>query len=462
MKQVLNIITFILLLSAVTGCKKYVDIKTQGSLIPQETINFRYLLNYNSTYEGTVQMPDLVADDINITDSAQMAQLLSSSSYIPFVNAYTWQPAVYTVLGQTDPEWDRMYNIIYNCNVIIEETPASTGGSDSMKTELMAEAKVHRADAYLTLLNMYAKPYNAATAATDEGVPLILAPTVDAKLSRAPVATVYKQIIDDLTEVYPYLPKVNTFNTLASRTAAFAILARANLYMANYEEAGRWADSALTIQSTLNNLATLTTSTYPSRLKDPEIILSKISYTSNGYMPTALRLSDSLLNLLGTNDLRYTLFTTPASTHSSTLYTGRYFFKERIGTFDNRNLGPSVPEMMLIKAEALARKGDISGALAKANALRQNRFTAGNYTPLTASTADEALVQVIKERQREFFCRGLRWFDMRRLKNDPKFTKTITRTFRGVTYTLEPNSNRYILPISDYYRQFNPGITANP
>jgi starch-binding outer membrane protein, SusD/RagB family len=457
-----NIITSIFLLSAATGCKKYVDIKTQGSLIPKETINFRYLLNNSLTYEGTVRMPDLAADDINIIDSAQMAQLVTSSSYVYFVNAYTWQPAVYTVSGESDPEWDRLYNIIYNSNVIIAETPGSIGGTDSMKNEIMAEAKVHRADAYLTLVNMYAKPYNATTAATDEGVPVITAPTVDAKLSRAPIADVYKLIVDDLISVYAYLPKVNAFNTLPSRAAAFAILARANLYMGNYEQAGNWADSAFAIQSSLNNLSTLTTASYPARLKDPEIILSKTASSGYAYMPSALRLSDSLLNLLGTNDLRYSLFTIPASAHSATLYTGRFFSKERIGAFDNRNMGPSVPEMMLIKAEALARKGDVSGALAKANALRQSRFTTAAYTPLTATTANEALVQVIKERQREFFCRGLRWFDMRRLKNDPLFTNTITRRFRGTTYTLDPNSNRYVFPISNYYRQFNPGITANP
>jgi hypothetical protein len=462
MKQAFNIITFIFLLSAVIGCQKYVDIKTQGSLVPQETINYRYLLNNTSTYEGTVRMMDLAADDINIIDSAQMASLVNSSSYLYFINTYTWQPSIYSVVGETDPEWDRLYSIIYNSNVIIAETPASTGGTDSMKNEIMAEARVHRADAYLTLLNLYAKPYNAATATTDEGVPLITAPTVDAKLTRAPIADVFKFIIDDLTAVYAYLPKVNAFVTLPSRTAAYAILARANLYMGNYEQAGNWADSALAIQNTLNNLSTLTTASYPARLKDPEIILSKTAYTSNGYMPTALRLSDSLLSLLGTADLRYTFFTTPASTHSSLYYTGRFFFKERIGTFETRNIGPSVPEMMLIKAEALARKNDVSGALTKVNTLRQSRFTTAAYTAVTATTANEALVQVIKERQREFFCRGLRWFDMRRLKNDPLFTNTITRKFRGATYTLDPNSNRYVFPISDYYRQFNPGITANP
>lgn len=179
-------------------------------------------------------------------------------------------------------------------------------------------------------------------------------------------------------------------------------------------------------------------------------------------MPTALRLSDSLLNLLGTTDLRYSFFTAPASNFSSTLYTGRFSYRENIGTYETRNIGPSVPEMMLIKAEALARKGDVSGALTQINNLRKNRFTTAAYTPITATTANGALVQVIKERQREFFCKGLRWFDMRRLKNDPLFSYTITRKFSGITYTLDPNSNRYVFPISDYYRQFNPGITANP
>lgn len=462
MKHVLNIISIIFLLSAFTGCKKYVDIKTQGSLIPRETVNYRYLLNNTTTFEGTARMMDLAADDVNIVDSAQMAQLAASNGYLYFINTYTWQPAIYTISGETDVEWDALYRIVYNSNVIIAETPTSTGGSDSMKNELIAEAKLYRAEAYLTLVNLYAKPYNAATAPTDEGVPLITAPTVDAKLNRAPVADVYKLIIDDLTAIYPILPKVNAFNTLPSRTAAFAILARANLYMGNYEQAGKWADSALAIQSTLNNLSALTTASYPVRLKDPEIIISKVPYSGFSYMPVALRLSDSILNLLGTDDLRYSLFTTPASTFSSTLYTGRFSNRERVGNFETRNVGPSVPEMMLIKAEALARKGDVSGALAAANALRRNRFTTAAYTPLTASTGNEALVQVIKERQREFFCKGLRWFDMRRLKNDPLFTNTITRKFRGTTYTLEPNSNRYVFPISDYYRQFNPGITANP
>lgn len=462
MKQAFNILIPALLLTAATGCKKYVDIKTQGQLVPGETLNYRYLLNDNNTFEATVRMPDIASDDVNIVDSAQIASLTASTSYLYFVNTYTWQPAVYTISGETDVEWDRMYKIIYNANVIITETAGSTGGTDSAKAEIIAEAKVHRADAYLTLVNMYAKPYNATTAASDAGVPLITTPTVDATLIRNPVADVYKLIIDDLTAAYPALPKLNSFNTLPSRAAAFAILARANLYMNNHAQAGIWADSALKIQSTLNDLATLTTSSYPKRILDPEVILSKQAYAGLSYMPIALRLSDSLVNLLGTSDLRYTFFTAPGTSFFSTLYTGRFMYRESIGNYETRNLGPSVPEMMLIKAEALARSGDYNGAITLVNNLRQKRFTTANYTAITATTAQEALVQVIKEKQRELFGKGVRWFDQRRLKNEAPFSRTITRTFKGQTYTLEPNSNRYVLPISDYYRQFNPGITANP
>jgi hypothetical protein len=31
-----------------SGCESYVDIKTQGSLVPKDIANYRYLLNYTA------------------------------------------------------------------------------------------------------------------------------------------------------------------------------------------------------------------------------------------------------------------------------------------------------------------------------------------------------------------------------------------------------------------------------
>ncbi|HYC29862.1 MAG TPA: RagB/SusD family nutrient uptake outer membrane protein, partial [Chitinophagaceae bacterium] len=324
-----------------------------------------------------------------------------------------------------------------------------------------------RADAFLMLANTYAKPYNAATASTDLGVPMVLTQTISQSLNRPSLQRVYDQILSDLTEAIPFLPATQLYNTLPSKASAYGVLARCYLYMKDYANAAKYADEALALRSTLNDLGTITTissTTYPIRRSDPEILLSKIATGgTSAFTPYALRLSDELLTLLGTQDQRYTLFTTTPANISST-YTaagGRFFYKDRaIG--EARNIGPSVPEMMLIKAENFARNNDATNALLWVNNLRKKRFKPADYTPLTAATATDALRIVIEERRREFFCRMLRWWDMRRLKNESQFARTYTRTWGGVTYTLEPNSDRYVFQIPPYQLQLSPEIEQNP
>ncbi|SEW34468.1 SusD family protein [Chitinophaga sp. YR573] len=449
----------VLLLILTAGCSKYTDIKTQGSLIPKQTINYRYLLNGTSTFEGGGQLPDIATADVNITDSIQQASITGNSYYTFFKNCYNWQSPIYATAVDRDQDWDTYYGRIYNCNTIIAEVPSSTGSTDSVKNELIAEALVHRADAYLNLVNEYAKPYNASTASSDLGVPLLLTPSLDAKLDRATVATVYNRLEADLKSALIALPKVTAFNTLPGKAAAYSLLARLYLFMGNYTSAGSYADSALLLKSGLNDLGTI--SSYPTKLQNPEIIFGKIAYTSVAYSPTTLRLGDELLNLLGTTDMRYVLFTADAATNLGNGYTGRFFALER-STYQTRNIGTSVPEMMLIKAESLARSGSAGSAIDIVNQLRSKRFKAADYVALTATDANDALVQVINERRREFFCRHLPWYDQRRLKNDPLFSRTYTRTWQGITYTLDPNSNRYVFPIGQYYIGYNPEIVQNP
>jgi tetratricopeptide (TPR) repeat protein len=449
------------------GCKKYVDIKTQGNLVPNQAINYRYLLNNTARFENNPNLFDMASDDINITDAIQVTALTGNLSNFYYVASYTWQPVFY-VAGNTSTEndlsWNTMYATIFTCNTIINELPNSVG-TDQEKAALIAEAKVHRADAYLALVNAYAKPYNSATAATDLGLPLLTTQTVSQSLKRSSVQQVYNQIISDLTSAIDALPNTQAYNTLPSKASAYAELARCYLYMNNYAEANKYADLALSLRSVLNDLGAITTVTsanYPRRINDPEIILSKIGLQNNllSSAPTVLKLSDDLLGLLGTADQRYNLFTVPGST-IGTGYTGRFFFRERaIG--ETRNVGPSVPEMMLIRAEYFARNNDATNAMLWVNRLRQKRFKPADYVALTASSPADALTKVIEERRRELFGRMLRWWDMRRLKNEAAFQKTYTRTFNGTTYTLAPNSNRYVFPIAQSLINLNPELEPNP
>jgi len=460
-----KIFTFLLAAASLAGCKKFVDIKTQGQLVPNQTINYRYLLNNTSNFETVANLSDFASSDINLNDAAQQTALSGTLTYSYLVGSYTWQPVIYPLGSnvEQDLNWNRLYNTILNCNTIINELPDSDG-PQSDKDAFTAEALVHRADAYLNLVNTYAKPYNAATAATDLGVPLILKQTLSQKLNRASVQEVYNQIISDLTKALPALPQTQAYNTLPSKVSAYGELARCYLLMKDYTNAGKYADEALKLRSTLNDLSTITTvssANYPRRITDPEILLSKLALgNSFNNFPTVLKPSDEWFSLMGTKDQRYTLFTTSASSISSSL-TGRVYTKERaIG--ETRNEGPSVPEMMLIRAEAYARANDANNAMIWVNNLRVKRFKSADYKALTATDANDALNKVIDERRREFFGISLRWWDMRRLNNETNFQRTYTRVFNGTTYTLEPNSNRYVFPIAEYFRALNPELEPNP
>jgi starch-binding outer membrane protein, SusD/RagB family len=451
------------------ACEDYVDIKTQGSLVPEEISNYRYLLNNTSALEYGPKISDYASDDVEYIDSSSQQQAIANSDYYGYyARSYTWQSDIFPIGAyQTDYNWNDMYNTITYANVVINEVPESTGGTADEKNELIAEALVHRADAYLMLVNTYAKPYNSSTASSDLGVPLVLIETTTQSLKRASVEEVYTQVISDLKKALPNLEESQTYNTLPSKPSAYGDLARTYLFMNDYANAKLYADSALAMRSTLNDLSTLTSlssSTYPTRISDPEVLLSKLADGGvSAYSPYAMRLSDDLLSLLGSKDQRYTLFTTDASSISDSYTTagGRFFYKDK-SMNEGRNIGPSVPEMMLIEAEYYARNNKPTEAMKWVNELRKKRFLASDYVDLTASDASDALVKVIEERHREFFCRMLRWWDMRRLKDDSRFQKTYTRKWNGETYTLAPTSNRYVFPIPAYQILLNPEIEQNP
>ncbi len=452
-----------------SACSDWVDIKTKGKLIPEETVNYRYLMNNTNNFRYTLSEQDFASDDINISDETQQNAIYETDKFIPM---YTWADEIYSQ-SERDPEMNAVYQVIYNCNVVIDEVMGSKNGTEAEKLAIRAEALVHRADAYLSLVNLYGRPYNAATASIDQGVPLLTTPRVEGSLPRASVEKVYEQILQDLNDAFEYLPDLPDYKFYPSKCAVYALKARTYLLMANYTEAKSNAIEALKLQNTLENLNDYVddivnnTKSYPENLKDKEVILAKMprnKYQIASYNAVALVLSDDLLNLFDKeHDLRYLYFTRPM-TDLDVAYSGRIYYKDYLYSNDYpkneaRNMGPCVPEMMLIEAECLAREGETTGAMNIINSMRESRFAPEDYYELTASSAKDALGIVLQERRKELMCHGMRWMDQRRLVNDQDFpTQTVTRVFQGKTYTLEPGALRYTLPIGELYLEENPEI----
>lgn len=446
-----NIFFLMMMAALFTGCSKYTDIKTGGALTPGDYINFRYLMNNTDLLERSADMPDMTSDDIQYKDTG-MQQSLSNE----YRNAYMWAAQYYDATA-ADQDWRLLYAANYGCNLVIRDVMNSTGGTTQLKSEVLAEARVHRAYSYFMLVNMYGKQYNESTQATDLGVPVLLQPDVAEVAVRGTVKEAYDNILQDLQAAIPALPERNTYNIYPSKAAAYAMLAKVYLQMGRYTDAGLYADSALNIQHTLLNLPTL--SSYPQRTDNPEIILSKVAGSSHAYSARQA-LSDELLALYDPKDFRYSYFTQDYA-QGSNVY--RVYAKENVSG-SNRNIGLSVPETMLIKAECQARGNDAGGAINTLNTLRAARFSAADYTPLSATSADDALVKVLQERRRELCFSCVRWFDQKRLFTDSRFAKDITRTnlLTGESFTLSPGSNRYLFPIPQYNITLNPSLVQNP
>ncbi|WEK38416.1 MAG: RagB/SusD family nutrient uptake outer membrane protein [Candidatus Pseudobacter hemicellulosilyticus] len=442
------------------ACRKYVEnAPIQGQRVLAYTEDYRMLLNDRNNQEVAYGIaPMLSSDDADFTDAVIENRV---GNNVIQRSMYTWAKPFYTD-QQTDYDYNMLYSTLFVYNVVIEGVMDSKGGTEVQRSAILGEALIRRAFNYFMLTNLHGKQYDAATAATDPAVPLLLEPELMGDLTRTPVKTVYEQILQDTRRAIPLLPLTQEINDRPTKAAGYALLSKVYLFMRDFDNAAAFADSSLALKNTLydyNTAVAGTTLVFPAQYNDPQILLRK----AQRQVFSPLQLSQSLLNLLEPTDLRFVLFVKPGSSLSPAFSGYGFWSRSNYGGYpDNTAVGLSVNETLLIKAECLARAGQKDAAVELLNQLRQKRFRPADYAVLAAATPEEALQLVINERRREFFGGGLRWFDQRRLDKDPQFQQTVTRSFGGVQYTLAPGSNGFVFPLAQLLIQQNPEMTQNP
>lgn len=457
MKKIYCII--VLVVASLCGCDSFLDVTPKGKLIPGKVQDFDELMGDPLNAGNAHSLVEMCSDNVVIPDDYLSYYMTTANG-----KAYTWQEDFYEP-EEDDMTWNSAYEIIYTCNLVLREVPGlNDGSSDAYKAQVMAEAKMNRAYYYWFLHSCYAPAYDPETASTDLSVPLVLEPDLEAKVSRATSDKVVAQILEDLKDVAMDLPLESASEYHIPRMAAYGLAARVNLFFGNYDAALKNAEEALKLNSQLFDYNTLyfydENNPYEgvANRPYPEFSPEMIMYRASAYSTilTSSLMSPELLEVFDTEtDLRYKFnFTTlkwdgtPSEEPYPTI----------IQDLDY-NIG--VPEMMLIKAECLARKKDRS-ALDLLNTLRKNRMLADKYTDLPQVDEDKLLDVVLEERQRELAFNGVRFFDMKRLAKEGIYTRTLTRRFGETTYTLEPNSNRYMFPIAAKVRLLNNNIVQNP
>ena len=455
------------------ACSDFLDETPKGTLIPKTVNDFGLIFEDNDTYSSANKInvgPTIVSmldDDVQITDSTK--KLTRYDQYA--LRAYRWEDNFYTQ-SEDDDNYNDLYHCIYLCNYVLNNLEDAREGGTFTKEYVRGAARFHRAFAYFSLVNMYAKHWDEATAETDLGVPLLLEADINQQAERATIAQVYEQIFEDLAVADTCLNETEDYTHRPTIAAVQALYARVYLYQGKYAECWQAARKAREITGEPddynqyylwdgeggnpdNGIAGLSWDEYAL----PDIIIFK----GGGQEPLYSKdynLSDELIALFDKDtDLRWRLFVTD---YDYDQYYTPGSDQPRITSLQYpNNPGMNVGEMWITEAEALCREGDIDGALDALNTLARKRHVTGTYVDITERDPEKLLQLILDERRRECMFKSLRWFDLKRLNKDPRFAKTVTHKFFGEVYTLEPESPHYVLPFPLKVINANPSIEQN-
>lgn len=452
-----------LLLVCIVGCfvscDSFLDIQPKGIVIPKNYEDYEKLINYAQLLKASDSYPNFMTDDVYLPDDGDVN---FNDLEVPDRNLYTFQAEIFGD-AETDGLWEYSYNRIYYYNTIIEDVMTVEDATFDQKRSLRAEALLGRAFEYLTLVNAYGNHYDVNTAATDPGVPLMLNKDINqSNLTRATVQQVYDQISQDLDTAALYLPDKQKTAYRASKPVGLGMLARMYLYMGNYNEALKYAKLSLAENSSLLDLRNYSVVQpdwsigridIPYGADNPENIYIRLAPWTFGFSGTAFG-SDELVALFDhDNDMRFKLF---FSNYAWGVNYDNYLWMPYIYA----NMAMSVPEIILIAAECEARVGSKDQAMLYLDQLLEYRIV--DYQPQTAATNQDALDKVLMERRKEMCMLGCtRVIDLKRLNREPRYAKTITHVVNGQTYTLAPDSPRYIFPIPPKVASFNPNMVLN-
>jgi hypothetical protein len=312
--------------------------------------------------------------------------------------------------------WSALYKEIDRDNVILQRVPQVTGIPSSTSSEILGEAYFLRALSYHNLVKYWGD------------VPMPLTPVATANdastYSRTPVASVYTQILSDLDNAGKLV--TNTSNTRQATVAAVnALRARVLFYRgtttnssADLAAALTAANAVLTGRDTLSvPFSNLFTATGSNTSED----IFRVAFTPSqendlGYYwlqagRHEARVTSNLFNAFETGDLRKSITTTPRSSGSTTYQGNKY--PTTTGTEHPHVI--RLAELVLMKAEILARQNDLAGAVAEYNKVRVRAGLKPHVLGTDVKTQSDVLSAILKERRLELALEGDRWPDLVRL-----------------------------------------------
>jgi SusD family. len=348
--------------------------------------------------------------------------------------------------------WRDLYQQIDRDNTVIERTTALTNVPDETKNEILGEAYFLRALSYHNLVKYFG------------AVPMPLVPVKvasdAAKYTRASVEEVYTQILSDLDKAGQMVS--NTSDTRrATVNAVKAIRARVLFYRGSTTNSAADLASALAAANdVLTSMKDTLTVPYPDLFSatgsNTSEDIFRVSFTASeendlGYYylydgRTEASATRDIYNAYESGDLRkaWSIAFWPRST---TKYQATKF-PTTVGTEHPHVI--RLAELVLMKAEILARQNNLAGAVAEYNKVRVRAGLPKHTLGVEVTSQANVLAAIDKERRLELAFEGDRWPDLVR-----QGRAVAVKGFQDRTYQL-------LFPIPIHDITTTPGLTQNP
>jgi len=416
--------------SIMASCKKMIEVPPPISTITN-TQAFESDAQAKSAISG-IYSNMINGAGINIFRGALTAYSGASADELQFYNQTFANDAQFqsNTLQPTNTNisslfWSAAFFNIYQTNAAIEGLQNSTGVHDSVKTELLGEAKFLRAFCNFYLVNLFGDIPSITTTNYRQ----------TSLLARASQDNINDQIVKDLIEAQNLLARDYSVGKgeriIPNKWAAMSLLARVYLYKKDYANA-EIQSSQIIDNTTLFSLVTNLNNVF-SRSNNMEAIWQlqqDARGPSQNATPEAFRLiprtssfqpyvylTTQLLNAFESGDKRKISWI-----DSTTFLNVKYFFPRKYkigpgqsvtnGTISEYYVMFRLAEQFLIRAEARVKQGNLQGAIDDINSIRAR---AGLSNLPNSLTQQQIMDRVLNEKRIEFFAEwGHRWFDLKR------------------------------------------------
>jgi hypothetical protein len=457
-KKIYRCICILFFVFCLPSCKKFVETDPPQTALTTSTVFSSDATATAAVIRMYVNMTQYYTSFAAGESSLSHLGGLCSDELLNYSNSWGRPEFVLNQLSATNEgvaqNWNEIYALIYSANSVLEGLKNESAVTASVKAQLEGEAKFMRAFFYFYLVNFWGD------------VPLVTTTNykVNALITRTPVAQVYDQIISDLKDAQTIL-NVNYLTSERIRPNKFtatALLARVYLYKSDWGNAETQATSVINnpIYSLVNNSNNVFLNPSTEAIWQLQSIVAYIN-TWDGYSFVLLNppdngsLNTTLVNAFEAGDSRRTNWVSSYTQGASTWY---YPSKYKVRTLPSATSPKTeysmvfrLAEQYLIRAEARAKQGNIAGAQADVNMIR-NRAGLGNTT---AATQAQLLTAIEQERRVELFCEwGHRWLDLKRTNR--------ADAVLGPVKAPNWQATDVLFPIPQLELSRNPNLTQNP